>query len=34
MIAEEETPPALIAFLNLTEAAAKKLPESIWVDDL
>lgn len=38
MIAEEahkdKLPPALIAFLNLTEEAAKVLPESIWVDDL
>lgn len=38
MIAEEESkdspPPALIAFLNLTEVAAKTLPETIWVDDL
>lgn len=38
MIAEEDAKdgvlPAMIAFLNLTEDAAKKLPESIWVDDL
>lgn len=38
VIAEEAhkdtPPPALIAFLNLTEAAAKTLPESVWVDDL
>jgi hypothetical protein len=38
MLAEEDAkegaPPALVAFLNLTETAAKSLPESIWVDDL
>jgi len=38
MIADADSkdgkPPALVAFLNLSEEAAKRLPESVWVDDL
>lgn len=31
---ENKIHPAMIAFLNLSEEAARRLPESIWVDDL
>lgn len=36
MLAEEDlsTPPALVAFLSLTEDAAKQLPPVLWADDL
>jgi hypothetical protein len=31
---EDKLPPAMIAFLNMSDEAARRLPESIWVDDL
>lgn len=31
---EDKAQPALIAFLNLSDDAARRLPESLWVDDL
>jgi len=38
MVAEESasggTAPAMIAYLNLTEEAAAKLPDGVWIDDL
>lgn len=31
---EDKAQPALVAFLNLSDDAARRLPESLWVDDL
>jgi hypothetical protein len=30
----DSSPPALVAFLNLSEESAKRVPEHLWIDDL